>query len=121
MRIAKIKNKYMYSTTENDNGSHYYIVFYDNKNKRYNAVQLTHLYTKDKNRFVKVKKGLIKIEKFKEFEVPSGVKKGIYVKNSFGGKIDINDKRYVDKVCKRYLNKKQSDRIIEFVRNQKKT
>ncbi|MCQ2801408.1 MAG: hypothetical protein MJ222_01970 [Bacilli bacterium] len=115
MRIAKIRNKYMYNTTKDDKGSHHYIIFYDNKNKRYNAVQLTHLYTKDKDRFIKVKKGLIKIEKFKEFEVPSGVKKEIYFKNSFGGKIDINNRRYVDKVYDRFLSKKQSDEIKEFI------
>ena len=49
----------MYKTNKNDKGIHHYLVFYDRKKKRYNAVQLTHLYVKDKDRFKQVKKGLI--------------------------------------------------------------
>lgn len=110
MRLAKISNKYMYKTKKNDNGSHYYLVFYDRKNKRYNAVQLTHLYIKDRNRFVQVNKGLIVVEKFKEFEVPSGVKKQIYETDVNGNNIDIksNSIRFISK---RYLSSKQSNRI----------
>ena len=104
----------MYNTSKDDNGTHYYTIFYDRKKKRYNAIQLTHLYTKDKDRFVKVKKGLIKVEKFKEFDVPSGVKKGIYIKNSFGGKIDIKDSKNIEYVYPRYISKKQSKRIFDF-------
>ena len=91
LRIAKIKNSYMYKTNKNDKGIHHYLVFYDRKKKRYNAVQLTHLYVKDKDRFKQVKKGLIKIEKFKEFDVPSGVKKEIFNSNAYGEKINIKD------------------------------
>lgn len=105
----------MYKTKKNDNGSHYYLVFYDRKNKRYNAVQLTHLYIKDNKRFVQVRKGLIKIEKFKEFNVPSGVRKGIYTTNVNGKKIDLGDKDNIKYVTKRHLLKKQSDRIIQFL------
>ena len=116
MRLAKIKNKYMFNTLPNDNGVHYYLIYFDRKNKRYNAIQLTHLYIKDKNRFIQVNKGLIKIEKLKEFEVPSGVKKEIYTTNIFGEKIDISNKQYVDKVFSRHLNKKQAERIKNFVK-----
>lgn len=115
MRLAKIKNKYMFKTTPDDRGIHYYLVFYDKKNKRYNAIQLTHLYIKDKNRFIQVNKGLICVEKFKEFEIPSGVKKEIYTKNVFGGKIDLSNRKYVEKVFPRYLSKKQTIRIKEFI------
>ena len=119
MRIAKIKNKYMFVTSENDNGIHYYAIFYNKETKRYNAIQLTHLYTKDKNRFIQVKKGLVKIEKFKEFDVPSGVRKKVYANNVDGQNIDINDKQNVEKIFPRYLSKKQSNRILEFVGKKK--
>ena len=120
MRIAQIKNKYMYKTSEDDNGSHYYLIYYDRKEKRYVAIQLTHLYIKDKGRFRQVQYGMIMVEKFKEFEVPSGVRKDIYYTNIVGDKIDINDKKNVVKVFKRYIGKKQSNRIQIFV-DKKKT
>lgn len=51
MRLAKIKNKYMYHTRPEDDGAHFYLTYYDRKNKRYNAVQLTHLCYRDEKRF----------------------------------------------------------------------
>ena len=119
MRIAKIKNKYMYETNDDDNGTHYYLVYYDKKEKRYVAIQLTHLYIKDKGRFRQVQNGLIMVEKFKEFEVPSGVRKDVYYTNILGNRIDINDKKNVVKVYKRYIGKQQSDRIKQFVHKKK--
>lgn len=113
MRLAKIKNKYMYKT--NDDGTHYYLVYYDRKSKSYHAVQLTHLYIKDKDRFKLVEKGYILIEKFKEFDVPSGVKIDVYNGNVNGEKIDLKDKM-VRFVSRRYLSKKQSDRIKKFIK-----
>ena len=121
MRLAKIKNSYMYKTKPDDNGIHHYLVFYDRKNKRYNAVQLTHLYIKDKDRFRQVNKKIIKIEKFKEFDLPSGVRKGIYSSNVFGGKIDLKDNDNIEKIYNRHLSKKQSDRIKSFIYSKKKT
>lgn len=121
MRIAKIKNKYMYKTSESDNGVHFYLIYYDRKKKCYCAVQLTHLYIKDKDRFIQVNKGNIKLEKFKEFEVPSGVRKDVYTKNSKGTKINIKDKTNVVFVSKRYLSSKQSGRIISFIKNKTKS
>ena len=119
MKIAKIKNKYMYNTTENDNGCHYYIVFYDRKKLEYHAVQLTHLYIKDKNRFKQVKNGKILIQKFKEFEVPSGLKKEIYTKNINGTKIDLKNKKFVVSVSKRNLSGKQTCEIKTFLDKRK--
>lgn len=116
MRIAKIKNKYMYNTDMYDNGVHHYLIYYDRKNKRYNAVQLTHLYYEDEERFKQVRRGNIKIEKFKEFDVPSGVKNEIYTKNTYGKKIDLKDKKNVVKIYQRYLSKKQSNRIKQFIK-----
>lgn len=116
MRLAKIKNKYMYKTTPNDNGTHYYLVYFDRKEKKYFAIQLTHLYIKDKNRFRQVDNGFIKIEKFKEFDVPSGVRKKLYSFNSEGKNINLNDKANVVKLFKRNLSKNQSERIINFIK-----
>ena len=80
MRLVKIKNKYLFNSN-NPNGTHTYAAYYDRANKRYNAVQLTHLYVKDDKRFKQVKRGDIMVTKFKEFDVPSGVRNQYYNKN----------------------------------------
>lgn len=120
MRIANIKNKYMYKTYSSDNGSHSYLIFYDRKKKRYNAVQLTHLYIKDKKRFVQVNKGNIKVEKFKEFDVPSGVKNHVYETDVNGKNIKLKNNTNIDKVFRRHLSSKQSSRIMIFLNKFKK-
>ena len=114
MRLAKIKNKYMYKTTPDDEGTHYYLVFYDYDLKCYCAVQLTHLYIIDKNRFIQVSKGNIKVEKLKEFDVPSGVHKMVYETDVNGNKIILKNEN-VRYISKRYLSKKQSERIKKYV------
>ena len=90
MRLAKIKNKYLFDS-DNPKGTHTYAVYYDKKNKETRAVALTHLYVKDDKRFKQVKKGNIKIEKFKEFDVPSGVQNYYYSRNKKGKKINLKD------------------------------
>ena len=117
MRLAKIKNKYMYKG-DNGEGHHHYLVFYNRKEKRYNAIQLTHLYLKDKDRFGGVKKGFIKIEKFKEFYVPSGVKNEVIKHNVDGLKIDLKNKNVIN-ISKRYISKKQRTRIMRFINKKK--
>lgn len=112
MRLVKIKNRYLFKS-DNPNGTHTYVAYYDRKNKRYNAVQLTHLYVKDEKRFKQVKRGNIMVTKFKEFDVPSGVRNQYYSKNINGGKIDLNDKNVIY-VAKNHLSKKQSDKIKLF-------
>ena len=116
MRLAKIKNSYMFRS-DNPNGTHTYAVFYDRRNRQYNAVQLTHLYVKDDDRFRQVRRGNIKVMKFKEFDVPSGVRNSYYNKNVLGGKIDLLDSSNVVRVFRRYLSKNQSDSIKAFARN----
>ena len=113
MRLVKIKNSYLFKSNY-PNGTHTYATYYDRKNKRYNAIQLTHLYVKDTNRFKQVSKGNIMVTKFKEFDVPSGVRNQYYNKNVNGGKINLNDKSNVKLVSKRHLSKKQSDKIKLF-------
>ena len=112
MRLAKIKNKYLYKD-DNPEGIHTYALYYDKPSKCYRAVGLTHLYVKDKKRFIQIKQGKIHIEKFKEFDVPSGVRNHYYDKNVDGKKIDILDRNNIV-VGQRYLTKKQSERIKRF-------
>lgn len=121
MKLAKIKNKYMYETRPDDNGSHYYLIFYNHKEKRYEAAQLTHLYIKDNKRFKQVKKGNILVEKFKEFDVPSGVRNTIYKTNVHKTNINMDDMNNVSPVSNRYLSKKQSNRIFTFLKSKKKS
>ena len=111
----------MYKTDKNDKGTHNYLVYFNKKTRRYNAVQLTHLYIKDKERFKQVKKGNILLEKFKEYDVPSGVKNHIYTTNIYGGAINLNDKENVQQVGKRHLSSYQTNRILTFVNKKKKT
>ena len=114
MRLAKIKNKYLFKS-ENPDGFHTYAVYYDRKSKNYRAVQLTHLYVKDEKRFRQVSKGLIKIMKFKEFDVPSGVRNQYYSSNVRGEAIDLRNKNVLS-ISKRHLSKYQSDMIKAFAK-----
>lgn len=119
MRLAKIKNKYLFES-DNPEGTHTYAVYYDRKNKEYRAVALTHLYLEDKKRFFQVHKGNIMVEKFNDFPVPSGVQNYYYAKNVHGEKINLKDKKNVVKVNDQYLSKKQSDRIKNFAKKEYK-
>lgn len=114
MKLAKIKNKYMYKTSPNDNGSHYYLIFYNHKEKRYEAAQLTHLYIRDNKRFAQVKKGNILVEKFKEFDVPSGIHKMLYTHSYSGSKISLSNKGVIQSSL-RQLSTSQSKRIKKFL------
>ena len=113
MRLAKIKNKYLFNSN-NPEGIHTYVAYYHYPTKRYRAVGLTHLYIKDEKRFKQVSKGNIKIEKFKEFDVPSGVRNFYFDKTVMGKKIDLTDKKNVIQLEKRYIPKNQSNRIKKF-------
>lgn len=115
MRLAKIKNKYLFSS-DKPKGTHTYAVYYDKGKKETRAVALTHLYIKDDKRFKQVKKGNIKVEKFKEFDTPTGVKNYFYSRNTNGKKINLNDSSIVN-ISKRYLSKAQSNRIKKFAKN----
>lgn len=112
MRLVRIKNKYLYNS-ENPNGIHTYAVYYDKQSKSNRAIALTHLYVKDKNRFKQVKNGNIMVSNFKEFDTPTGVKNYYYSKNTKGKKINLKDNDIV-KVYKRYLPKKQADKMKKF-------
>ena len=119
MRLAKIKNNYLFNSN-NPNGIHTYAVYYYKKTKSNRAIGLTHLYVKDKNRFNQVRRGNILVEKFKEFDVPSGVKNSYFDKNIVGKKIDFKDRKNVLFVSNRYLSKKQACKIINFAKRREK-
>lgn len=106
MRLVKIKNRYLFKGN-NPNGTHTYATYYDRQNKRYNVVQLTHLYVKDANRFKQVQRGDIMIIKFKEFDVPSGVEDKTFRKTVKGQ--PINEK-YLTKTNSR-LNKWDMNKV----------
>lgn len=116
MRLAKIKNRYLYKS-DNPNGIHTYAVYYDEKTKTNNAVALTHLYIKDDKRFKQVKKGNIRVEKFKEFDVPSGVQNYYYSKTVDGTNIDLKNTDNVKFIGSRFLSKSRSERIKKFAKN----
>lgn len=118
MRLAKIKNKYLFDS-DNPEGNHTYAVYYDRKSKCYRAVGLTHLYNKDEKRFKQVRKGnLLKMD-FNEFETPSGVKNSFFDQNISGGKIDLSDKNVIA-ITQRHLSKKQSNQIKNFAKRREK-
>ena len=112
MRIARIKDGYMFKT-ENPECEHNYLLFYDKKSKSYRAIQTTHLYRRDEKRFKQVKSNALLYVKFPGAEVPSAVRNYHYTHNIDGKKIDINDPS-VKIVSKRHLPKKLSSKIKSF-------
>ena len=106
--------------SNNPNGSHDYLVFFNQENQSYFAVQLTHLYIKDKKRFVQVKKGNILIQKFKEYETPSGVKKELYKCDVNGNKILLKNNPNIKKIYRR-ISTTQENVVKNYIFNKKKT
>lgn len=90
------------------------------KKQKVFLVQLTHLYIWDKKRYIQVKRGDILIQKFKEYETPSGLKKEIYEKDVFGNKITLKQNNYVKKIY-RTISKKQEKIIYDYILSKKKT
>ena len=112
MRIAKIKNKYLFKSNEPE-GVHSYAVYYDRATKSYRAVALTHVYLKDVKRFKQVEKGNIKIMRLPGFELQSGVQNYYYDKTIAGEKIDLKSKN-IRKISKHHLKKEIADEIKGF-------
>lgn len=114
MRIAKIKNKYMYKGNK-PNGWHWYLIFFNRKKKRYEAIQTTHLYEIPPKKLRRLKKGEMIEEKIFKKGFPSGVKGTIFVKNSVdGGNIDPKCSHFLY-ISKNHLSKDQSKRIKRFI------
>lgn len=114
MKLVKIKNKYLFQS-EIPEGVHTYAVYYDKESKRNRAVALTHLYRKDYKRFSQIKTGILSVEQFKEFDVPSGVWDYYYSETVDGQKINLKDHE-IKKIAPRYISKKQADRIKNFAK-----
>lgn len=112
MKLVKIKNRYLFNSN-NPNGTYTYALYKDRKTKELRAVALTHIYNKDPNRFNQIRRGNIIVEKFKEFDVPSGVHKHYYSTDINGNKLNLKNNN-IEKLFNSYVNKKQSKRIINF-------
>ena len=115
MRIAKIRNRYMYES-EKPNGWHWYLIFFNRKKRRYEAAQMTHLYEIPRKKLGKIRSGYIKEERIKGFKMPSGIRNDIYEKNAVdGGSINLKDKDVIY-LSKRHIDPKQSKRIKLFLK-----
>jgi hypothetical protein len=120
MRIAKIKNKYLFNST-NPNGTHDYLVYIDTKTGENRAVELTHLYNPDIKRFNQIKIGLLKKMSFSHRDTPSGVKNKYHRKDTNGNPLNFND------ICvdlnsyktHKVTNKQASD-VIKFAKKPNK-
>jgi len=91
MKIAKIKNRYMFNSS-NPNGTHDYLVYKDKKSGENRAVELTHLYVPDRKRFSQVKNGFLKKMRFRHRETPSGVNNSYYCRDVNGKALDFRNK-----------------------------
>lgn len=116
MKLAKIKNRYMFHSNK-PNGSHTYIVYYDKNTKKTHAVTTTHLYTIDPKRASQVKVGIYKKMKLPGFETPSGVYYKPTKKNVFGKDINLRSK---DIKLKQSLSKSQSKKVLQFINKSRK-
>ena len=110
MRLAKIKNKYLFDSNRPEE-IHHYGVYYDRKAKEYRAIQLTHLYNRDEKRFVQLRKGFLSPINLKEFETTTGIRNNYYSMDVKGKKIDIKNK---DVELLRKLSPKQAKQIKDF-------
>ena len=71
--------------SDNPNGVHTYAVYKDRKSNKYRAIQLTHLYENRKEH--QIKSGYLKVEKFKQFDYPTGVHNSYYDKDVHGNSL----------------------------------
>ena len=81
VRVAKIRNRYIFKHNKGADrrGFHHYLIYYDKYTGKNVAVQTTHLYLKDKKRFLQLSQGRgIKMD-LSGFETPSMVLKKAYV------------------------------------------
>ena len=115
MKLAKIKNRYMFHSSK-PNGSHTYIVYYDKRTKKTHAIATTHLYNMDPKRASQVKVGVYKKMKLPGFETPSGVYRKSVSKNVFGTDINLHSK---DVKLKQTLSKSQSKKVLQFINKNK--
>lgn len=120
MKIAKIKDRYMFYS-KNPNKTHDYLVYKDKSTNEVRAVQLTHLYNIDKKRFAQLKSGLLKKMYFKHRETPSGVNRTYITTNVYGSPIDLNHPDVNLNVYRKYrISNKQKNDVLKFAKTKKK-
>ena len=114
MKIARIKNRYMFNSS-NPNGTHDYLIYKDNRTNEIRAIELTHLYKKDNYRFRQLRTRLLKKMKFGHRETPSGVNNGYKTKNVYGTPIDLNHKDVNLNIYRKVrISNKQKNDILSF-------
>lgn len=116
MKIARIKDRYLFhSRSRNSNKSHDYLIFKDNSSNEIRAIQLTHLYKKDRHRFMQVRNGLLKKMKFNHRDTPSGVKNYYFNKDINGNPINLNHPDVNLNVYRKIrISNKQKNDVIRF-------
>ena len=120
MKIAKIKDRYMFNS-KNPNKTHDYLVYKDKLTNEIRAIELTHLYNVDKQRFALVRTGHLKKMYFKHRETPSGVNRYYFATNIYGGPIDLSHPDVNLNVYRKYkISNKQKNDVLKFAKNKRK-
>ena len=113
MKLAKIKNKYMFNSNKPEQ-EHIYLLDYDKHTRSYKAIETTHLYELPKNKSSKLKKGFLKEILFRKLYLPSGVKNQFYTDTLQGNKITLAT---VDaKVIQDKIPDKQREAVLKFAK-----
>ena len=116
MRIAKIKNRYMFNSSK-PNGTHDYLVYKDRNTSEVRVIELTHLYKPDRYNFSLINRGILKKMRFGHRDTPSGVNNGYFSKNINGKSIDLNHKDVNLNVYRKVrISNKQSNDVIRFAK-----
>ena len=119
VRVAKIKNRYIFkkNTGVDENKYHHYLIYTDKYTGQNVAVQTTHLYEKDKEQFAKLRSGKgIKIS-LPGFDTPSLLLKKFHTTNSKGKGIDFAHR---DVKVKSKISKSKAKRLFKFVNSTRK-
>jgi hypothetical protein len=118
MRLARIKNKYLYNG-DNPNGWHWYLVYLDKSTRKYRLIQINHLYELDAKRAAKLQKGLALKEKLPVYEVPSLVDARYYDSDKDGQPIHLDNKNVVE-IVKNHIAPEKAKRIQNFAQKRVK-
>ena len=119
VHVAKIRNRYLFSKLGKSkaNGFHHYLVYTDKYTKKNVAVETTHLYKKDPNRFRQLNAGGGMKIQLPGFETPSMVKKTFFIEDRSHKAIDFaNGNVHIGKK----LSKAKSKRIYGFINKTRK-
>lgn len=119
VHVAKIKNRYIFrkNTGVDENKFHHYLIYTDKYTGQNVAVETTHLYRKDPDRFKELRSGKgIKIS-LPGMETPSLIKKKFYTTNSKGKGIDFAHR---DVKVKSRITRSKAKRLFKFVNSARK-